>query len=48
MESYIWDANKEKPIKDDDHGMDTTRYMGAHRDLQPSGMISFVPGIQRG
>lgn len=48
VESYIWDANKERPVKDDDHGMDTTRYMVAHKDLQPSGSISFVIGIQRG
>jgi phage terminase large subunit len=36
FESYVWDAQKEKPVKDDDHGMDTSRYMIAHRDLQYS------------
>ncbi len=34
MESYVWDAQKEKPVKENDHGNDTCRYMVAHRDLQ--------------
>lgn len=36
FESYVWDANKERPVKEDDHGMDCSRYMIAHRDLQYS------------
>ena len=36
MESYVWDANKEKPVKEADHGLDGCRYMIAHRDLQYS------------
>ena len=34
MESYVWDTAKEKPVKEDDHGNDTCRYLVAHRDLQ--------------
>lgn len=38
VESYIWDRNKEQPVKDHDHGMDTLRYMVAHRDLRNAEM----------
>jgi phage terminase large subunit len=31
---YVWDAKKEAPVKEDDHGCDAMRYMAAHRDLQ--------------
>lgn len=33
--TYVWDpkGNKEQPVKEDDHGMDMTRYMVAHLDL---------------
>lgn len=30
---YVWDAAKEKPVKENDHGMDTTRYLVANQDL---------------
>lgn len=30
---YVWDTKKEQPVKEDDHGMDTTRYVVAERDL---------------
>lgn len=38
VESYVWDTSNgrkrgEEPVKEDDHGMDCTRYMVAHRDL---------------
>lgn len=38
---YIWAGGrkaadgKEQPVKEDDHGMDTVRYVVAHRDLGP-------------
>lgn len=32
VEGYVWDEHKEKPVKEDDHGMDTMRYMVQHRD----------------
>jgi hypothetical protein len=37
IESYVWQDKKAKdaPVKENDHGMDTTRYMVAHRDLAP-------------
>lgn len=47
-ESYVWDANKERPVKEHDHGQDCSRYLVAHRDLQPSSTILFVPGLVRG
>lgn len=34
-ESYVWDANKERPVKEHDHGQDTTRYLVMHRE-QPT------------
>lgn len=37
MDSYVWDTRtavkKEQPLKENDHGCDTTRYMVAHFDL---------------
>lgn len=36
VESYVWDAKKEQPVKDNDHGQDATRYMVAHKDLRLS------------
>jgi len=30
---YVWDANKEAPVKEHDHGMDAMRYLVAHKDL---------------
>ena len=32
--TYVWDERKEAPVKEDDHGMDATRYMVAHLDLK--------------
>lgn len=36
---YVWPVGKvgdkaEEPVKEDDHGMDTTRYMVSHKDLK--------------
>lgn len=37
IESYIWqNGTKEAPVKENDHGCDTMRYMAAYRDLRPS------------
>jgi hypothetical protein len=38
--SYVWDTRQnrkrgEEPFKEDDHGMDCTRYLVAYHDLQP-------------
>jgi phage terminase large subunit len=40
-ESYVWDTNNsrkkgEQPVKENDHGMDATRYVVAEHDLKPS------------
>ncbi len=44
-ESYVWAENtlgiKEEPVKENDHGMDTDRYMVARFDLQPSGVTYY-------
>jgi len=31
---YVWDENKEAPVKEDDDGCDTVRYVVAHCDLK--------------
>lgn len=31
---YVWDANKEAPVKEDDDGCDTIRYVVSHCDLK--------------
>lgn len=45
MEGYIWkqdsSGTKEEPVKQDDHGNDSCRYMCAHLDLVPHGVTSF-------
>ncbi len=35
VEGYVWadKRTKEEPVKENDHGMDSTRYMVAHKDL---------------
>lgn len=38
VESYVWDARKEQPVKEHDHALDCTRYAVAHRDLGGSGV----------
>lgn len=35
-ESYVWDGLKEKPVAQNNHGMDCIRYLVAYRDLQYS------------
>lgn len=46
--SYIWDENtrterrKEEPVKQDDHGMDATRYIVAARDLGARPRVRFM------
>ena len=44
FDGYVWDLKakergKEQPLKVDDHGMDTTRYMVAELDLVPGGRV---------
>lgn len=36
---YIWDEKKEQPVKEDDDGCDTTRYMVADQDLKSNGDV---------
>lgn len=48
---YIWKksadgSQQEEPVKENDHGMDTDRYMIAHLDLQPGG-VSYVKSFWR-
>src|SRR6266567_6001944 len=44
-ESYVWAETttgiKEEPVKENDHGLDQTRYMVARFDLQPSGITYY-------
>jgi phage terminase large subunit len=44
---YVWDSTpgkppKETPVKDNDHGLDSTRYVVAHRDLQGVPRVRFM------
>lgn len=34
---YVWNVDKDAPVKKDDHGMDCMRYLVAHLDLRPHG-----------
>lgn len=48
IEAYVWDTTNgrrkgEEPVKADDHGMDATRYMVAHKDLNPG--RAFTPAV---
>lgn len=36
---YVWDANKEQPVKEDDDGCDCTRYVVSHFDLKGTGDV---------
>lgn len=49
-ESYVWAETtsgiKEEPVKENDHGLDQTRYMVARFDLQPSG-VTYYKNIWR-
>lgn len=37
IEGYVWQTgSKEAPVKEDDHGNDTMRYMSSYRDLRSS------------
>ena len=50
FDSYVWKETptgiKEEPKKEDDHGMDESRYMVARFDLAPTG-ITYYPSIWR-
>lgn len=48
---YVWKksadgSQQEEPLKENDHGMDTDRYMVAHFDLQPGG-VAYVKSFWR-
>lgn len=51
-DGYVWQKApdgrpiKEEPVKVDDHGMDTTRYMVAHLDLQAGFVANWGPDTQ--
>lgn len=36
---YVWDANKEQPVKENDDGCDATRYGVSHFDLKGTGDV---------
>jgi hypothetical protein len=36
---YVWDANKEQPVKEDDDGCDSTRYAVSHFDLKSTSPV---------
>lgn len=38
--TYVWDENKEAPVKDNDHGMDATRYLVVHKDFGRRARVS--------
>lgn len=40
--SYVWDESKDAPVKENDHGLDTTRYVVAHRDLRGEFKVRFM------
>jgi PBSX family phage terminase large subunit len=37
---YVWDANKEQPVKINDHSMDCARYLAAHLERRSRGKAS--------
>jgi phage terminase large subunit len=39
---YVWNEAKDQPIKEHDHGMDTTRYMVADQDLSPQYRVRWI------
>lgn len=45
VESYIWQQDaqgqKEEPVKENDHGMDSLRYMVAYKDVEPRDVTYF-------
>ena len=49
-ESYVWAETtsgiKEEPVKENDHGLDTDRYITARFDLEPSG-VTYYKNIWR-
>jgi phage terminase large subunit len=36
---YVWDANKEQPVKENDDGCDATRYAVSNFDLKGTGDV---------
>jgi phage terminase large subunit len=48
VEGYVWEPSmdgkpvKDKPLKVNDHSMDTARYVGAYLDLQPRMRVRFI------
>lgn len=39
---YVWNEAKDQPVKEHDHGMDTTRYMVADQDLSPQYRVRWI------
>lgn len=40
--SYVWDEAKDRPVKENDHGLDALRYVVAHRDLRRAFNVRFM------
>lgn len=43
--TYVWDARKEAPVKQDDHALDNLRYLVAHLDLAPRREVTAVGSV---
>lgn len=44
VEGYVWDANKERPVKENDHGLDNLRYQVTYHDITP-GDVTYGPKL---
>lgn len=48
VEGYVWEPaldgrpSKDRPLKENDHSMDTARYVVAHQDLAPRGRVRWL------
>jgi PBSX family phage terminase large subunit len=38
LPGYVWNEDKDAPVKENDHGMDAMRYVVAEQDLKPHGV----------
>lgn len=39
---YVWNEDKDQPVKEHDHGMDTVRYVVADQDLNPQYRVRWI------
>lgn len=39
---YVWNEAKDQPVKEHDHGLDTTRYVVADQDLSPQYRVRWI------